>query len=711
MSTQDNRAAPPEENQDERSQEDRETPPKNKAWAILQGLLLMTALAMGVVNSIQPEPSYSTEVGTNMLVQSESIEPGVLCQEGGVVLSTGMDININAVLDDGEVSSTTHLCNGPMGLSGPQGQPGLNGDTAYAQTLETTPVMLGDPICPQGGTNLSGGLDLNGNGELDNEEVVTTSLLCNGASGVNGTAGVAGTNGSHGANGPAALIDKQSAPHYVCKDGFVIRFGVDDGHDGAMSQDGLLQPSEVRESLNVCFSPLLYGRASDVFEGITNSITTGCDASAWLPVTERLLVAASHAVHGCEAFLHNPATNQTVLLEDLHASSGSQPGREIGFHSLAAGDHDRVFFDADDGVNGRQLWVSDGSVNSSVSLGVVEWQAPLKWADGLVFHGSNGSMLWTNGTQLYTLPHAPWWNETQQIHIEAFSDGHTQWGSGWTHSDSEHLWFTAVDPQGDVEPHRLTTDGSVTSWDVNPAGDALLNHGISLQSDVYVVAQRGPAKQIVQLMDNGTHSWLTSIAPSAGDTAMGERMGLNLIGENLVFDAQTQPNQPRLWTTHLPSGISVQLSTTMLAPGLNAGATVSGNNVVFDCTTPEHGMEVCITDATTMGTRVVLDATPGMLSSSVVAVQSVGEGWLALTNGNHEGSSVGISLWSSSGTTMNLVYNPWPGTGNDSQAGQYGDLLVSDTQLFFVAHDGETGHEWHRWSHGELSDDWIVFNR
>lgn len=59
---------------------------------------------------------------------------------------------------------------------------------------------------------------------------------------------------------------------------------------------------------------------------------------------------------------------------------------------------------------------------------------------------------------------------------------------------------------------------------------------------------------------------------------------------------------------------------------------------------------------------------------------------------------------------MRHVYNPWPGSANDSQALTYGGLILSDTQAFLIAHDGITGHEWHRWSHGELSDDWIVID-
>ena len=60
---------------------------------------------------------------------------------------------------------------------------------------------------------------------------------------------------------------------------------------------------------------------------------------------------------------------------------------------------------------------------------------------------------------------------------------------------------------------------------------------------------------------------------------------------------------------------------------------------------------------------------------------------------------------------MRLVSDPWTGSGNSSEALTYGQLLISPTQAWFIAHDGGHGHEWHRFSHGELSDDWIVIHR
>ena len=105
------------------------------------------------------------------------------------------------------------------------------------------------------------------------------------------------------------------------------------------------------------------------------------------------------------------------------------------------------------------------------------------------------------------------------------------------------------------------------------------------------------------------------------------------------------------------------------------------------------------------------DMTPGMMSSDLRAFAAVGEGWLVVSDGLIDGTSIGVSLWAVEGESMRLVYNPWTGGSNSSEALNYGQMVLSPTQAWFIAHDGVHGHEWHRWSHGELSDDWIVIHR
>lgn len=188
-------------------------------------------------------------------------------------------------------------------------------------------------------------------------------------------------------------------------------------------------------------------------------------------------------------------------------------------------------------------------------------------------------------------------------------------------------------------------------------------------------------------------------------------MGLHLIGDNLVYDAITSANEARLWTTNLANGITLQLSTDVLAPGAQVGVANTGTRLLFDCLTPNQGMEVCITDGTPHGSRVLHDLTPGLMSSDIRGLAPVGEDWVVIASGSINGTAQGMALWAVEGTAMRLAYDPWPGLGNSSQALNYGALVLSPTQAWFIAHDGAHGHEWHRWSHGELSDDWIVIHR
>ena len=50
-------------------------------------------------------------------------------------------------------------------------------------------------------------------------------------------------------------MDKTAAPTYLCVDGFVVRFGVDDGAGDGVVGNHALEADEVRETLNFCFEP------------------------------------------------------------------------------------------------------------------------------------------------------------------------------------------------------------------------------------------------------------------------------------------------------------------------------------------------------------------------------------------------------------------------------------------------------------------------
>jgi hypothetical protein len=87
------------------------------------------------------------------------------CPSGGSVVSSGLDTNANAVLDDVETVTQTVLCNDPP-----------------AQPPPVVVVrIVAEPIganCADGGAAVQSGPDRNRNGQLDDNEVAHTDYLC-----------------------------------------------------------------------------------------------------------------------------------------------------------------------------------------------------------------------------------------------------------------------------------------------------------------------------------------------------------------------------------------------------------------------------------------------------------------------------------------------------------------------------------------------------
>ena len=107
---------------------------------------------------------------------------------------------------------------GPAGPTGPMGPQGLQGDTGAtgatgpqgpvgddgADGSNALAILTVEPAglnCPNGGQKIESGVDLNGNDQLDPNEILSTSYVCNGATGAQGPAGPEGAQGATGATG------------------------------------------------------------------------------------------------------------------------------------------------------------------------------------------------------------------------------------------------------------------------------------------------------------------------------------------------------------------------------------------------------------------------------------------------------------------------------------------------------------------------------
>ena len=108
--------------------------------------------------------------GLNSLSVIETEASGTNCAAGGLKVTSGLDKNADNILEFGEVTTTTYVCNGANGLS-------------TFVSIVTEPAGTN---CTNGGQKITSGLDNNSSGSLDSGEIISTKYVCNGENGITG---------------------------------------------------------------------------------------------------------------------------------------------------------------------------------------------------------------------------------------------------------------------------------------------------------------------------------------------------------------------------------------------------------------------------------------------------------------------------------------------------------------------------------------------
>jgi hypothetical protein len=158
--------------------------------------------------------------GNNALINITDLAAGAICAAGGKSVAVGVDANDNGALDVGEVAASTSVCNGDVGAAGKNGLITITHEPAGAN-------------CAAGGDKIMEGVDANGNDSLDAGEVAATSYVCNGAAGTAGN------------NSLIAMVDE--APGANCTSGGKkVTTGVD------ANDNGTLDSGEVAATAYVC---------------------------------------------------------------------------------------------------------------------------------------------------------------------------------------------------------------------------------------------------------------------------------------------------------------------------------------------------------------------------------------------------------------------------------------------------------------------------
>ncbi len=315
---------------------------------------------------------------------------------------------------------------------------------------------------------------------------------------------------------------------------------------------GSAAPAAARGTLSRPAAPVMGAAAA----GCGSPRTPRSDPGDFADVAGRLFFTASDGVHGDELWTSDGTKAGTVLVKDI--KPGARDGG-YGPSSLTAVGG-KLFFTADDGTHGPELWTSDGTRAGTVLVKDIrpggaadDSYAPdyLTAVGGKLFFtaddGTHGPELWTSdGTRAGTV---------LVKDIKTTGPRDEEYGPSYLTAVGGKLFFTADD--GIHGSELWTSDGSkagtVLVKDINPTPRAEYDYGPSDLTDV--------AGTLYFATDDGTHGnelWTSNgteagtvlvkdIHPDAYDSAP---YSLTDVGGRLFFSARDGVHGRELWTSN-----------------------------------------------------------------------------------------------------------------------------------------------------------------
>lgn len=379
-----------------------------------------------------------------------------------------------------------------------------------------------------------------------------------------------------------------------------------------------------------------------------------------VPLDGVFYFAASDGVHGRELWRTDGTIAGTSMVVDLCPGLCSSTPANL----LIVGGE--LFFSAWDGETGIELWKTDGSAAGTVQVADIE---PGPGSSSPSSFGSLGNLLLfaasdADGIELWRSDGTPA-GTAQVVDLEPGADGARP---GIARQAGNVAVF----------PARVGGVTSLYRTDGTAPGTELLSDVVPFGGDIdYGIYRWGVAGGLVFFRGNdgsGTQLWRTDGTASGTFALTDEPFSFAsrfaAVGNKIVFGADGV-NGDEPWVSDGTVAGTFELADIYPGgQGCGPWNTASlPNGVVFTCSAPGLGRELWFTDGTSAGTRLVKDIVPGASGGfftgrwlNVLRFTSVGDRVVFFVD---EGASLGVRLWASDGTeagTQLLSAQPGGGT-------------------------------------------------
>jgi ELWxxDGT repeat protein len=420
---------------------------------------------------------------------------------------------------------------------------------------------------------------------------------------------------------------------------------------------------------------------------MVKDIRVGSSASSpasFFAFNGEIFFTADDGIHGRELWKSDGTEAGTVLVKDILPGSGSGVGWNHDFSEPIEG---FVYFKANDGIHGEELWRTDGTPAGTVMIMDIYPGSQSSQPSGFIeinerilfsaTDGVNGRELWeTDGTSLGT---------SLFLDIRAGTSG----GSPWNFvTFNGYLYFTAWADGFGQEIWRSdgTLGGTELFYDVWPGNSSSNAGNFTVSgSTMFFTAFTANSQGTELWKTDGTGAnteYITTPTPGSYNNFLGNGFTLNGL---LYFANVDNERGVEIWRTDGTDSGTQLFADIHEGPGNSNPRyfTHFDGQVFFSADDGLSGRELWVTDGTILNTSRLIDINPGTERSNP-------SGFFIFNNEMYFSASLdssAIDLWKSDGSEVNtqLFF--------DFKTGRPTDFTLFGDNLVFSARDFTTGTE------------------